>query len=332
MGEKMGRLSAVLSFLSCLALSAPLAFAAGPQRLQMDPKEAEAANEALLQAEAELLQKLDKATPAPTPAVKKQSKPQAKSEPKASLAAPAEKKVEQRAVAASQDKTRQQAAEQTNTAKAAGPAKTAGKDEKPALKTAAAPKGASASLNLQRENAVLRTELAQKEEQIKTLISRLRQMRDSLMVAETEVERLNGIIEKSDQRASARNSYPTGYNAVPAREPERDPLLSHEQRQKASDDMPIATVIVDKANLRAGPGPENSPIMSIGKGTRLAIETRSGSWFRVVAPNGERAWISEDVIAFGRNAVSSPSRTVQVKPYDPNVEEQAMQLLRRAAR
>jgi uncharacterized protein YgiM (DUF1202 family) len=78
--------------------------------------------------------------------------------------------------------------------------------------------------------------------------------------------------------------------------------------------MPIATIVADKAKLRAGPGSEHSEIMSVTKGTRLAVETKKGQWYRVMAPTGQRAWISGDVISFGPDAYSRSGRVLQIDP------------------
>ena len=188
------------------------------------------------------------------------------------------------------------------------------------------------------ENFLLKKKLADSQNRIKTLQTQLAEMRDNLILAETEVERL-GNIAKSDCRnisvntqsykPSIGNSTYSNRKEIRQIPQQRDPLLSRQQEQKTNDEMPIATVIVDKANLRAGPGTNNSPIMTIGKGTRLAIETRQGDWYRVVAPTGERAWISRDTIAFGRDPRSSPSRTVKVQGANRNEEEMAIELIRK---
>ena len=86
-------------------------------------------------------------------------------------------------------------------------------------------------------------------------------------------------------------------------------------------DMPIAVVIVNKANLRAGPSLKDSPLLEVSKGTRLVVETRQGAWYRVMAPNGKRAWVSSDVVNFGPNANSKPSFTTRIKGYNQDVED-----------
>ena len=58
----------------------------------------------------------------------------------------------------------------------------------------------------------------------------------------------------------------------------------------------VVTVRASSAYLRTGPSKEDSPLMTVARGTKLAVETKRGDWFRVIAPNGERTWISKDVI------------------------------------
>lgn len=307
-------------------------------------KDLDAASAALLQAEAELLDALDRspaAAPAKAAAPKESPKASLRSEVKTAAPAPAAKTAVAAAKAAEQPAVRvdvKPAAPVKNDE--AQPFKSMTKEisgeldtlhgENTALKSQVKFQGKTVE-SLQSENRVLREQLAQSQNQMKTLIARMSQMRNSLMVAETEVERLNSIVQDINH-ASARGEHYRAQQTygAPPREAQRDALLTRRQEQKASEDMPIATVIVDKANLRAGPGMGHSPIMSIAKGTRLAIETKSGDWYRVVAPTGERAWISRDTVAYGRDAKSSPSRTVRVKSYDPSIEDEAMELVRKA--
>ncbi len=170
------------------------------------------------------------------------------------------------------------------------------------------------------ENEILRDQLTKSQEQVKQLMAKVSKLRNELMIAETEVERLN-LLTRGESRSNIFGKS-IAKNKVVKRP---DPLLTEEQAQKTSEEMPIATVLVDKANLRAGPGLANSPIMSVNKGTRLSVETRSGDWYRVVAPTGERAWISSDTVAFGRDSRSAPSRTVREQGGNQNfdVEEDA---------
>jgi len=360
MGWHMRKVVLGLS-LVVLALLSPAAGLCADEGLggaDMAPNDLDAANAALLQAEAELLDSLDK------PAIKPDVKPAPQKEsPKASLRSEAKPEpVKQPAPA---PVAKQPEAEKPVQTAAAAPIKKAepAKPAKPA--PAAAAKldvqqfknmtqeisgelenlhGENTALksqvkfqgktvqSLQAENNGLREQLRQSQNQLKALIARMTQMRNSLMVAETEVERLNAIVQDINHTSQRREHYRTEQAYGAPQERRRDVLLSPAQERKASEDMPIATVIVDKANLRAGAGMEHSPIMSIAKGTRLAIETKSGDWYRVVAPTGERAWISRDTVAYGKDAQSSPSRTIRVKSYDPSIEDEAMELVRKTAR
>ena len=62
------------------------------------------------------------------------------------------------------------------------------------------------------------------------------------------------------------------------------------------NDVVIVTVRAGSAFLRSGPSTADSPLMRVSKGTRLAVETKKGDWYRVIAPNGQRTWINKDVI------------------------------------
>ena len=135
------------------------------------------------------------------------------------------------------------------------------------------------------------------------LVTRLRkeldETRSRLAISETEVERLAYLLEDSNKLGGKKTSIVAGKQTTNSGLRVREPS---EIQPKVDQDMPIATVTSEKAQLRTGPGMNNSPLMTVAKGTRLAIETRSGEWYRVIAPSGARAWISADVIDFGGGA------------------------------
>lgn len=59
----------------------------------------------------------------------------------------------------------------------------------------------------------------------------------------------------------------------------------------------VAEVVVQKANLREGPGANYKPIMVLARGSKLAVIERNGAWVNVWAPNGVPLWISKEVVA-----------------------------------
>lgn len=181
------------------------------------------------------------------------------------------------------------------------------------------------------------------ERKLAELNKKLARAQNSLMVSEMEVERLSSMIEERNRatlggmksRRIAHTPITSNVETVPAtprsyREPA--PVNTLRTSQKSTTDMQIATVIVDKANLRTGPGLKNSPLMSVGKGTRLAVEHRVGEWYRVIAPTGTRAWVSTEVIAFGKKLKSAPTRTVKIQGYKNNNDEAAFQFIKDSAR
>jgi len=182
---------------------------------------------------------------------------------------------------------------------------------------------------LQSDRQSLTANLQRTEGRVQSLVKELEESRNRLIIAETEVERLSRIIEARNLQhyadSTGRDLNNRQARAVPARN-------LPEKNVAAESDMLIATVAVDKANLRTGPGTDNSPLMTVARGTRLAIETRQGEWYRVISPTGARAWVSSDVISFGATAQSSPNRTVRIKGAGPDVEEEAFRFIQSHSR
>lgn len=168
----------------------------------------------------------------------------------------------------------------------------------------------------------------------------LDETRNRLILAETEVERLSSIVEDRKQSTIARitgNSAPQSASAPQASAGMRLAVKSNSAAagaispavdQKSAPDMMIATVVADKAALRTGPGKDNSQLLAVSKGTRLAVETRQGEWYRVITPTGTRAWVSATVVAFGPGGKSEPTRTLRGSGYNLAVEDEALKLLR----
>ena len=149
-----------------------------------------------------------------------------------------------------------------------------------------------------------------------------------LLLAEAEVQRLGSILDDQNNKllgiepAQQKRELAKNERVAEVRN------ISVGQAEKAESDMPIATVNAVKANLRTGPGAEHAPLMEVAKGSRLVVETRIGNWYRVIAPNGSRAWISSDVVLFGPSKDESPTRTVKIKGFDSSIEDRAMDLIK----
>ncbi|HMO02890.1 MAG TPA: SH3 domain-containing protein [Oligoflexia bacterium] len=175
--------------------------------------------------------------------------------------------------------------------------------------------------SLREQNIRLSSRLQEAQSKNSELIKTLDETRNRLMLAETQVERLSAILENrgakivktSPETTVGKTTHPSqqpSINIISRRPATNNETFSQEKTRESSSaasikiadrvganiEIPIATVIADKVNLRTGPGRDNSPLMSVSKGTRLAVETRVGDWFRVIAPNGTRAWIESEVI------------------------------------
>lgn len=180
--------------------------------------------------------------------------------------------------------------------------------------------------SLKSSNSQLNRKLTQTQSKLTESEKKLKEAKDRLMMAEAEVQRLSQLLDRRGMDGLSRTRPPAAVASRPAvRAVANAPTRS-------SEDLPIATVIVDKANLRTGPGTDNSALMSVSKGTRLVVETRNGSWYRVFAPNGARAWITGDVLSF-TNPNSAPAgvgTALRVRAYDASAERESNRLLGRA--
>ncbi len=161
-------------------------------------------------------------------------------------------------------------------------------------------------------------------QKITELTKELSHKKQQLILVETEVERLSEVIERKN-RAELGSNTNTAVNNRPQKTIE---IRRYKEEPKSeAPDMPIAVVVSNKANLRAGPSLKDSPLLEVSKGTRLVVETRQGSWYRVMAPNGKRAWVSSDVVNFGPTSSWEPSYTTRIKGYNQNVEDRTESIL-----
>jgi len=117
-------------------------------------------------------------------------------------------------------------------------------------------------------------------------------LKSKIFLLENEIESLNSTIEVRKH---------TAVNAIIGKDKKRAShnfnLNTASNFKTQKPEVKIATITVDKANLRSGPSKVHSPLMTISKGSRLVIETRIGDWYRVIAPNGSRAWANSSVIS-----------------------------------
>lgn len=168
--------------------------------------------------------------------------------------------------------------------------------------------------SLRKSNSDLIRRAEKSESKVLTLQKQLGEAQNRLMLAETEVERLSNVLDNRNRAMTNKLSGTAASSAAPAVARAALPPRA------AAPDMPVITVIADKANLRTGPGAENSPLMAVSKGTRLVVEKREGEWYRVITPSGTRAWVSAEVVAFGPDALEGPRGALRIKGYDSSLE------------
>lgn len=174
----------------------------------------------------------------------------------------------------------------------------------------------------------------EKTDNTEDLKKKLQKTQSQLLVAETEVERLSSILEDHNRKILGLNPVKKVTKTPPQtthfKTIKKQLSPAQVSKVEVSADMPVITVSVDKANLRTGPGLSHSPLMEVAKGSRLVVEKREGEWLRVIAPNGNRAWVSSSVISFGHGSLSndnpyqSPTRTAKVQGFDPVVEHERL--------
>lgn len=186
---------------------------------------------------------------------------------------------------------------------------------------------------LEQELAELRKKLASKERSVgekdQTASQAVRELNETkarLMLAETQVERLSSIIEARNDCTISQLTGETRQRPIQAAT-SRLPVVP---KVESSAEMPIATVVKKKVYLRTGPGKNNSPLMAVSEGTRLAVETMQGEWYRVITPTGARAWVAAESIAFGNGGKIAPARSTSApSATEQSEEDKAFELLKR---
>lgn len=162
--------------------------------------------------------------------------------------------------------------------------------------------------------ADLQAKLAQKERE-------LEETRNRLLIAETQVERLSGLLEKINKQKVA--SYLGNEKAPQAQAVSRSVNsnnVSQANSATSSDGTLIGTVTSQKAFLRSGPSKDDSPIMSVSKGTRLVVETRNSNWYRVITPTGGRAWIATEMLGFGPGNSGDSGSALKIGGYEKSAK------------
>jgi hypothetical protein len=171
--------------------------------------------------------------------------------------------------------------------------------------------------------------------EVQQLRRELADAKSQLAAAEMEISRLSTIIQDAsrarlsikDSSASIGNvattSLPRPSSPKQVVQPSSVSALNSARAEPADpvSDLQVATITVEKADLRLGPGRNHSALMSLRRGSRLAVEARQGEWYRVFAPNGQRAWIHSSLVRFGDGAASlNDGSSVKVRGYDSKLQ------------
>jgi hypothetical protein len=180
-------------------------------------------------------------------------------------------------------------------------------------------------------------ELTLLRERIAALTTRNRQVeaeletaQRQLVISETEVERLNEFLNDQGRAYLDRASgSPSDGRSIPPRRPpsnsavdyyptsRRAPSIGQMSSSRPSPagalqadrDAPIATIIAASAAGREEPSSSAAVIDTLPESSRVAVERRSGDWYRVLSPQGIRVWIAASDLSF--NASGAPSLVEQ---------------------
>lgn len=191
-------------------------------------------------------------------------------------------------------------------------------------------------------NALLRSQLEQRDLQVAGLTKQVQELQSQLTIAEVEVERLSAVMDakvraslgqyKITPPSAATQAAPRVDNGRNAALPLSAPTPSRDVQPPSPDsNLEVATVAVQKAELRLGPGNNHSALLSLPGGSRLAVEMRQGSWLRVFAPSGERAWIHASLVRFGESTGKTDGSAVAVKGFSTAVEDEAFRRFQRGS-
>jgi uncharacterized protein YgiM (DUF1202 family) len=172
------------------------------------------------------------------------------------------------------------------------------------------------------------------------LVAQLREAKNRLMIAETQIERLSAILDSRSDTAVTRYAKSAPMQVAQPPQAAAPPALPRElpvtnpppplpiaSSVSAGGDIPLATVVTERANLRTGPGRDSSILMEVPHGAKLAVETRQGNWYQVISPTGVRAWVAASTVSFGKQPRPAAVRSAEEDP-----EEKALQLIKQRGR
>jgi len=187
--------------------------------------------------------------------------------------------------------------------------------------------------NLKSANVGLKRDLESARARIDSLERELSRVRSQLALSETEITRLSARLDAKARASLGKynlnlvSSAPAPRQPIaqrPAPMPQQSAPITEIHPPTDRAELHVATVIVDKADLRLGPGKNHSALMAVPRGSRLVVEAREGDWYRVFAPNGERAWVFARAVVFGDGAATlNDGSSVQVKGFNAGVEDEA---------
>lgn len=151
------------------------------------------------------------------------------------------------------------------------------------------------------EESSSQKELASAKMKIQSLLKELDETKSRLIISETEVERLASLLESRNVSQLEQMNVTTPQKArvdIKSIKPlsAEEPMIG----ERATKDIPIATVIAPAVSLKLGPSLQSSTLSQATEGMKLPVEGSQGGWYRVVSPSGARAWIPSQAVTLGK--------------------------------
>lgn len=154
--------------------------------------------------------------------------------------------------------------------------------------------------SLKMNDTQLKQRATEGETGIKQITADVTGMNERLVALQTGLEKLSTRVSENIKR-QPHAVYPVRqqvWNSGSITYGQDGPRYSYIPHSAVTQDMQIATVSVDDAELWSGPEEHDKVLDRSPRGSRLAVEALQDEWYRVIAPDGTRAWIQSRNVVF----------------------------------
>lgn len=145
-------------------------------------------------------------------------------------------------------------------------------------------------------------------------------LKNELLIAREEVRAMRnvGLQPVKSSTTTLRKVEPPKPLPVPVKvEPPKEELKPKPVPVRLNEE--VVEIVGPKVNLRAGPSTGDSMVYQVEKGSRLLVEAVEGDWYRVVAPNGGRAYVLKSLARLVPSDGSAEDKKPQTQIVPPPV-------------